>query len=667
MLRPLFLLSALGAAGLATAAVPALMPMPSKVETGAGNLTIDATFGVAGDAFGRLAPAKLRFLARVARQTGIFPAPSGSAATLQIACAPCSASPVLGEDESYQLDITRVGANLKAATVAGVLHGLETFLQLIQPGPDGFQVPAVHIADQPRFAWRGLMLDCSRHFLPFEVIEHNLDAMAAVKLNVFHWHLSDDQGFRAESQRYPRLQQFGSDGNFYTQDQMREVVAYAAARGIRVVPEFDIPGHTESWFPGYPELAAGAGPFEIGRHFGVFDPVLDPTREQTYTFLDGFIGEMAGIFPDPFFHVGGDEVNGKAWKESAQVQAFAKAHDLKDTLAIQTYFNQRIQKILQKYGKNMVGWDEIFGPDLPQDAVIQSWRGADSLAAAATKGYRGILSAGYYLDHVRPAAYHYAVDPLAGPAAQLTPEQAAHILGGEACMWSELVDAETVNSRVWPRAAAIAERFWSAKEVTDVDSMYARMEAVSGLLEWTGVTHRSSYGEMLARLAAGRNVEPLRILADASEARGLGTGRHAKDSLTPLNRFVDAVRPESESVRHLEIMARKVAAARPAAAADLATLRAQFSVWAANDARFQALAEDDFLLAEVKPLSKDLSALGTMGLEILARMAGGKPAGANWIATQEREITRMQKPNAEVLLAGTRPVKVLLDALGKRK
>jgi hexosaminidase len=248
--------------------------------------------------------------------------------------------------------------------------------------------------DQPRFAWRGLMLDCSRHFLPVGVIERNLDAMAAVKLNVFHWHLSDDQGFRAESKLYPKLQQFGSDGMFYTQDQMREVVAYAAARGIRVVPEFDIPGHTLSWLVGYPELAAGTGPFEIGRHFGVFDPVLDPTREETYTFLDGFIGEMAALFPDPFFHVGGDEVNGKAWKESKEVQAFAKAHGLKDTLAIQTYFNQRILKVLQKYGKNMIGWDEILGPDLPQDAVIQSWRGADSLAAAATKGYRGILSAG---------------------------------------------------------------------------------------------------------------------------------------------------------------------------------------------------------------------------------------------------------------------------------
>ena len=665
MRRVAFVFSLFSAA-MVHAAGPALMPMPAKIDLSAGALPIDATFGVAADVDGRLAPAVKRFLARVARQTGIFLAPSGSAATLSIACSPCTAFPALGQDESYTLDVAPSGATLKSATVAGALHGMETFLQLIEPGPEGFYAPAVHIADQPRFAWRGLMLDCSRHFLPVGVIERNLDAMAAVKLNVFHWHLSDDQGFRAESKLYPKLQQFGSDGMFYTQDQMREVVAYAAARGIRVVPEFDMPGHTLSWLVGYPELAVGTGPFEIGRHFGVFDPVLDPTREETYTFLDGFIGEMAALFPDPFFHVGGDEVNGKAWKASKEVQAFANAHGLKDTLAIQTYFNQRILKVVQKYGKNMIGWDEILGPDLPTNAVIQSWRGADSLAAAATQGYRGILSAPYYLDHVRPASYHYAVDPLGGPAAQLTSEQAAHILGGEACMWSELVDAETVDSRVWPRTAAIAERFWSPREWTDVDSMYARMEAVSRRLEWTGVTHRSSYVEMLDRLAGARPVEPLRVLADASEARGLGTGRRARDTQTPLNRFVDAARPESESVRHLELLARKVAAARPADPADLSTLRAVFNVWAANDVRFQALSEGNALLAEVRPLSKDLATLGAMGIEILDYWGADKPVPAEWVVAKAKELTRMQRPNAEVLLAGTRPVRILLDELAKR-
>ena len=648
------------------AEAPALMPAPAKMDLADGVLAIDATFGVAPGYHANLAPAVSRFLARVWRETGIFPSPSGPAPTLAIACAPCSASPELGEDESYSLDVTSSGASLKSTTVSGALHGLETFLQLIEPGPGGFQALAAHVADQPRFAWRGLMLDCSRHFLPVAVIERNLDAMAAVKLNVFHWHLSDDQGFRAESRLFPKLQQFGSDGLYYTQDQMREVVNYAAARGIRVVPEFDMPGHTLSWLVGYPELAAGKGPFEIGRHFGIFDPVLDPAREETYTFLDSFIGEMAAIFPDPFFHIGGDEVNGKAWKESKEVQAFAKEHGLKDTLALQTYFNQRILKILQKYKKTMVGWDEILGPDLPQDAVIQSWRGAESLATAAAKGYRGILSAGYYLDSLRPASYHYSVDPLGGPAADLTPEQAAHILGGEACMWAELVDAETVDSRVWPRAAAIAERFWSPRDTKDVDSMYARLEAVSRKLEWTGVTHRSSSVEMLDRLAGARPEGPLRVLADASEARGLGTGRRTHETGTPLNRFVDAARPESETIRHLELLARKLAASPAADPDGIATLRAVFNLWAANDVRFQMLAAGNALLEEVKPLSKDLSAAGAMGIEILDYWGAGKPAPADWMAAQSKELARMERPNAEVLLAAVRPVKILLDGLAKR-
>ena len=413
-------------------------------------------------------------------------------ATLRVECAgapsgPGAEDPSLGEDESYQLDVAPDGARLQAATVAGALHGLATFAQLVVPGAEGFQAAAIHIEDRPRFPWRGLMLDVSRHWMPLEVVERNLDAMAAVKLNVFHWHLSDDQGFRAESLRFPRLQQLGSDGNFYTQADIRHVVAYARDRGIRVVPEFDMPGHTNSWLVGYPELASAPGPYSIGRTWGVYDGALDPTREETYEFLDAFLGEMTQLFPDPYFHIGGDEVNGKQWSQSASIQAFAKEHNLEGTRGLQVYFNQRIQKLLQKYGKIMVGWDEVLHPDLPADTVVQSWRGQASLAEAASQGYRGILSAGYYLDHLSPASYHYGIDPLADAAQKLTPEEASRILGGEACMWAEYANAETVDSRIWPRAAAIAERLWSPKEAADVDSMYARMEAVSRVLEWTGV------------------------------------------------------------------------------------------------------------------------------------------------------------------------------------
>ena len=628
-------------------AAPALMPLPAKVDSGSGSLTIDGGFSIStaecGDA--RLPLAANRITARIARKTGIpigLGKPPG--ATLRVACAERGAGaggevPSLNDDESYQLDVSSDGARLKAATGAGVLHGLETFLQLIEPAPGGFHVAAVHIEDRPRFPWRGLMLDVSRHWMPLEVVERNLDAMAAVKLNVFHWHLSDDQGFRVESKLFPRLQELGSDGLFYTQDQIREVIAYARDRGIRVVPEFDIPGHTQSWLVAYPELATASGPYEIGRTWGAFDPVMDPTREEVYRFLDAFLGEMTALFPDAYFHIGGDEVNPKQWIQSPAIQAFAKQHKLKDAHALQAYFNQRIQKILEAHGKIMIGWDEILDPDLPPSIVIQSWRGQQSLTDAAKQGRRGILSWGYYLDYLRPASYHYAIDP----------PSVANVLGGEACMWAEYVNAETVDSRIWPRAAAIAERLWSPREITDVDSMYARLEIISRTLEWTGVQHRANYDPMLDRLTGWRSSESLHVLADVSEAQGLsGRSRAAKyTSLIPLNRFVDAVRPESESVRLLE------EAARRASPADLALLREQFTVWAANDARFPAL-------PELKPLSQDLSALGVMGLRILDYLAGSQKAPADWVAEQTGELTRMEKPAAEVILAAVRPVRLLL-------
>ena len=659
----------------AQAAAPALMPMPQKVELAAGTLMIDAGFTIsaAGPGDARLESGMRRLVVRISRQTGIpisANRPAGaSEPTLRVECdASGPEYPTLGEDESYTLDVTSRGARLQAATINGGLDGLETFAQLIEPGAGGFQVPAVHIEDRPRFPWRGLLLDVARHWMPVAVVKRNLDAMAAVKLNVFHWHLSDDQGFRVESQRFPRLQEFGSDGQYYTQAEVREVVAYARDRGIRVLPEFDMPGHATSWLVGYPELASAPGPYEIGRHFGAFDGTMDPTRDETYEFLDSFLGEMAPLFPDPFFHIGGDEVNGNQWNQSAAIQAFARQHHLDGTLGIQTYFNQRVQAILGKYGKTMVGWDEILHDGLAPGTVIQTWRGQAALADSVSQGYRGVLSWGYYLDRLRPARYHYAIDPLGGAAAHLKPQETSRILGGEACMWGELIDADTVDSRIWPRAAAIAERLWSAPNVTDADSMYERLEAVSRRLVWTGVEHRANYEPMLDRLSGGRPTESLRVLADASEALGLGPRKvDHNTTATPLNRFVDAVRPESESVRVLEHAAARVAATRPVSPEDLKLLREQFTRWAENDARFQRLADGNALLAELKQLSKDLSELGTIGLRALDYLAKGAPPPQSWLAHQAKELVRIQKPDADVVLAAARPVKLLVEGLGKRK
>ena len=645
------------------------MPLPVKVDSGSGRLPVGASFGVKATGYtdARLNDAMRRLAAQLSEKTGVpFVPPAGS--TLTVACsARGSEYPTLGEDESYTLDVTPEGAAIKAATVDGALHGLETFSQLVQPVEKGFAVPAVHIEDRPRFPWRGLMIDVSRHWMPVPVILRNLDAMAAVKLNVFHWHLSDDQGFRVESRKFPKLTQLGSNGHYYTQAELRQVVAYARDRGIRVVPEFDIPGHTLAWLPGEPQIASTAGPFTIGDHWGGFDPIMDPTRETTYKFLDAFIGEMVKIFPDPYFHIGGDEVNPRTWNNNPHIKAFMDQHKF-DAKGLQAYFNQRTSKILSKYHRIMIGWDEVLHPDLPTTTVIQSWRGNAALAQAAEKGHRAILSWGYYLDHLSPASYHYGIDPLAGPAAQLTPEQQQRILGGEACMWAEYVTSETMDSRIWPRMAAIAERFWSPKDTTDVDSMYARMAVVSRDLEWTGVQHRADYRPMLDRIAGERPAEPLYVLADAIEATGLGTGRAARGSgirytsATPMNRLADAARPESESVRALEMAAKRFAA-NPGDTPDAALLRERFTVWAVNDARFEPLAEGDGLMEEVVPLSKDLAALGGDGLRLLDSLEHNTALPADWLAQVNADLTRMLRPAAEVRMAAARPVKVLLDAV----
>jgi hexosaminidase len=544
---------------------------------------------------------------------------------------------------------------------------METFSQLIAADADSFSVPAIQIQDRPRFPWRGLMLDVARHWMPIPVIERNLDAMAAVKLNVFHWHLSDDQGFRVESKVFPKLHQLGSDGHFYTQADVRNVVAYARDRGIRVVPEFDVPGHTSSWLVGYPQLGSASGPFQIERKWGIFEPTLDPSRDEVYTFLDGLIGEMASLFPDEYFHIGGDEVLDAEWLHNPAIQAFCKKNGIKNSKELHAYFNHRVQAVVRKHGKKMIGWDEVLSPGLAADTVIQSWRGQQSLADAARKGYRGILSYGYYLDHMDSSAFHYQMDPLSGEAGKLNAEQAAHILGGEACMWSEYVTEETIDSRLWPRAAVVAERLWSQAQTTDIESMYARLEITSRWLDWSGVQHRSEYQRMLERLAGGHPAPALQVLADAVEALGIGGRQDTRHYLSyiPLNRLVDAARPESENVRGVsETLARMLA--DPAQhRQETDELRRVFSEWKANDGRLRPLIASSFLLREVAPISEDLSKTGAIGLKALQYLESGDGASAKWLGEQTEELKRMAQPRAEVVLAAVRPVRALIEALSK--
>lgn len=389
-----------------------LMPWPAKVErpTTQGTLVLsdNISVSVSGDDLG---DAVNRLRQRIALQTGWTLQPQADKPdkpTIRIDIAKkVKPQPLPDSDESYTLKVDANGVNISANTRFGALRGMETLLQLVQNGPENTAIPWVTIEDAPRFPWRGLLLDSARHFIPLNDIKRQIDGMAAAKLNVLHWHLTDDQGWRFTSKRYPKLTQLASDGQFYTPEQMREIVRYATDRGIRVVPEIDMPGHASAIAVAYPELMSAPGPYEMERHWGVLKPVLDPTKEATYTFAEAMVSELAAIFPDPYLHIGGDEVDDTQWKENTAIQKFMRDNKLADSHALQAYFNRKLETILEKHHRQMVGWDEIFHPDLPKSILIQSWQGQDALGQVAEKGYKGILSTGFYLDQPQSTAYHY--------------------------------------------------------------------------------------------------------------------------------------------------------------------------------------------------------------------------------------------------------------------
>lgn len=640
-----------------------LMPQPMSINVQDGRLPLNSSFrvGVVGYDDPQLQSAANRFIDQLSVRTGIPLLKSISRdadATLVLECGhPGERVQSLHADESYYLQATSKQAVIKAATPIGILRGLATFMQLVAFDAQGFAVPAVTIHDEPRFPWRGLMIDVSRRWIPAEIVKRNLDAMAAVKLNVFHWHLTDDQGFRIESRKFPKLHQMGSDGNYYSQQEAREIVEYARERGIRVVPEFDMPGHSSSWFVGYPELASAPGPFAMERELGIRDAAMDPTREEVYKFIDEFIEEMAAIFPDEYLHIGGDEVNGKQWAANAQIQAFMRAHDMKNHHDLQVYFNQRLLKILQKHHKKMIGWDEVLHPQLPKDIVVQSWRGQGSLAQAARQGYMGILSTGYYLDLMEHASASYAVDPLSGETANLSKEEASKILGGEACVWTENIDMQNLDSANWPRTAAIAERLWSPANVVDVDSMYRRLQDVSQQLQWLGLTHRDASPMMLQRLAGDARPASLVHLDEVLEPINCDIRRrlHHYTYLTPLNRLVDASPPESDVAREFNDMASNWSA-------NETTLRQQLTTWRDNRTDVLPLLQSSALLEEAVPLSDEVTAVATAALEALDYLDRRASPPSDWTNRQRSLMRDAMQPRAELLIAITPGVSKLIDA-----
>ncbi len=644
-----------------------LMPVPQKFELDDDHFRLTEKFTITmnGDCHPRLYRAATRTLRRLGGRTGLFfpqdfitaeNAPARADMMIQVKR---PGKVELGEDENYHLNITAKQIILEAETDIGALRGLETLLQLLDADQDGYYFRGARVQDSPRFPWRGLLIDACRHFMPVDVIKRNLDGMAAVKMNVLHWHLTEDQGFRVECQTWPKLHELGSDGFYYTQAQIKDIIGYADDRGIRVVPEFDMPGHATSWLTAYPELASAPGPYTIERKWGIMDPTMDPAKEFTYEFLDAFFKEMSALFPDDYIHIGGDENNGKHWDANPDIRQFKKNNNIPDNHALQSYFNNRVLKILTRYGKKMVGWDEILHPDMPTTIVIQSWRGREAMIEAARKGYQVMLSNGYYIDLMQPTDFHYLNDPVPADT-PLNPDEQKFILGGEATMWSEFVSPETVDSRIWPRTAAIAERFWSPGSVRDVNDMYRRLEYVSFRLEELGLLHIKNKGMMLRRLTNNTDVSALEILVSVIEPVKIYTrgAQRAYTQQSPLTRVADVAAADAKTARLFRELVDDYV--NHPSQKKLDKMKAALNVWKANHEKLLHTIKRSPVLKEIESLSADLSACAKIGLEAIALIEINEKPEKVWVDNYLDILEKAKAPRGQTELMIVEAIEKLL-------
>ena len=508
----------------------AIVPYPNHLETGRGTYRVtDRPVTCDSRTDERTQRAVVGFAARLATVTG------GTNPVTVADEVPASGIRFVTDEslpaEGYELNVDGEGIEVRASQFPGFLYALQSLEQLLpaavygtEPAPDAaWEVPCVKIADAPRFAYRGMHLDVARHFFSVDEVKRYIDVMAIHKLNTLHWHLTDDQGWRIEIKRYPELTAVGSIrkatvvrkewgtydgtpyGGFYTQDEIRDVVKYAADRGVTVIPEIDLPGHMLAALTAYPELGCKGGPYEVWGRWGVADDVLCPGREKTFEFLEGVLTEVMELFPSEYIHIGGDECPKVRWEKCPRCQAKIRQLGLKDDGEhtaehyLQSYVTDRIGKFLAQHGRRIIGWDEILEGRAPSDAVVMSWRGSEGGIAAAKLGHDVIMTPNshFYFDYYQsldtdaepfgiggyiPMEQVYSYDP-AFP--ELTPEQQKHILGVQANLWTEYVlSDEHLEYMLLPRLAALSEVQWCLPETKDwnrfigsfrMDEIYSQM------------------------------------------------------------------------------------------------------------------------------------------------------------------------------------------------
>jgi hexosaminidase len=668
----------------------ALLPVPQNIAFHSGRFMLNANFSIAVKADASdsvLYFAINRAFQTLNRRTALYfgqqriTAKDISDTSLLIINVKHKTAVTIGGDESYNLTITPKNIRLDAPSTIGALHGLETFLQLVQHGQAGFFLPALSIQDAPRFVWRGLMIDVARHFIPVDVIERNIDAMAAVKMNVLHLHLSDDEGFRVESKVYPELQKKGSYGEYFTHAQIKELITYAKRRGIMIVPEFDMPGHTTGFLAAYPNLASIPGVYQPGPRFpfsgkpmGLMDimkmintsptPSFDPAKESTYVFLDKFLGEMSSLFNSPYMHIGADENNGVSWRNNPAIVAFMKKNNLPDTHALQAYFVNRVQRILTKHHRHTLGWEELLSENLPKDVAVQVWTDGSKMNAAVKLGHPVIISRGFYLDMFMPAYTHYQNDLLAG---KLSDTLASKVLGGEAAQWAEAVDKDNIETRVWPRAAAIAERLWSPYEVTDVDDMYRRLFVISGQLDEIGVQHISSYERGLRRLTGGGDISPLKTLTDVlTPIKGykklfakMGKPVSLTYQTAPLTDVSDIVFVDSEVKRQFRAAVKSYS--KNPNDTDAGLITAQLEKWKAHRTALEPLINKGLTGSGINENSKYLYTAAVIGLEAFKMLKNKEKPSADWVKQRTDALNEIKKVYGEVELCIVPEIKALVD------
>ncbi|MDO5978103.1 beta-N-acetylhexosaminidase [Flavivirga spongiicola] len=639
-----------------------LMPWPEEVVDNDQKFSIDENFTIAVNKDkinDRLFNATTKFLRRLSGRTGVFIDKGFALTANQIKKASLrinyerEGELELHENESYQLTVLSSQIILTAKTDIGILRGLETLLQLSANTKTEYFFHGVTIKDSPRFTWRGLMIDVARHYQPLNVLKRNLDAMAAVKMNVFHWHLCDDQGFRVEVKALPKLHQLGSDGQYYTHNQIKEIVNYASNLGIRVVPEFDVPGHASAILTAYPEIGSKDITYKIERRAGVFDPTLDPTNDKTYQVIDALFSEISQLFPDKYFHIGGDENKGKHWDENIKIQNFKKKKGFKTNHELQTYFNIKIQDILKKNNRTMMGWDEIFQPNLPKDVVIHSWRGNEAMLKSAKLGYKTILSKGYYIDLLESIKTHYSTEPIPNNH-DLSEDQVKNILGGEATMWGELVTPVSIDSRIWPRTAAIAERFWSVKSVNNIDNMLKRLESVSFKLEELGITHIRNRDVILRNISNNQDITSLIVLSKICEplkAYERKKGGTIYKSFSPFTRFINACTPDAlDAISFNKKVDSFIVNSNDQSYKD--DLVYFFDKWVSNNEAFIKI-NNNPMLNQLAPLSKNLA-----DLSILLKKGMSQKLNKEEFKIVSKYMNNLNKPFSDTELA-------IIDGLNK--